>query len=160
MLQPSQETSLSCWQDADSSPICGKNSAEEAWVHQQAESNLVQGEIKMLWQHLEAEQLQLQREDLLQQFNKIRVWTEPQFVGRQQPRPEGSQELYSDRQQTSVCDTNHWITMWLQLMDIAFDKVMECKAQVAYASTGRNLARLHLTVQRIIRVRVGWFLAA
>ena len=103
----------------------------------------------MLRQCLEAKQLKQQREDLLQQFNKIRVRTEPQFVGRQQPRPEGShEERYSDRQRTSKRDTNLWITTWQQLIDIADAKVMERKAQAAYASTGQNLARLHRAEQK------------
>ena len=149
MQQPSQGTSPSHGQDADSSPVHEKNSAEEAWVRQQTKNNLVRAEIKMLWQRLEAKQLQLQREDLHQQFDKIRVRTEPQFVGRQQPRPEGShEERYSDRQRTSKRDTNLWITTWQQLMDIANAKVMEHKAQVAYAPTGLNLARLHWAEQK------------
>ena len=37
---------------------------------------------------------------------------------------------------------------WQQLIDIADAKVMERKAQAAYAPTGRNLARLHRAEQK------------
>ena len=103
----------------------------------------------MLQKHRKAEELQQQREDLCQQFDKIRVRTEPKIVGRQQPRPEGShEERFGDRQRTSERNTNRWSTTWLQLMDMADAKVMKRKAQAAYAPTGRNLARLHRAEQK------------